>query len=95
MPGRKSKYSAETNSRIKLAIFDALNNSTRSMTIPDICAASIELKNLTSQKMSRVLNDLVEMGFVKKAQSPEKKRMVYALIDHVEDSNNVNLDDIY
>lgn len=89
MPGRTSKYSARTNGMLKLAALDVLNTYPYAMTISDICVRDMSLNGQTTQKMSRVLNELVEMGLVKKAKSRSKKRMVYMATCHLDEAMNI------
>ena len=77
MSGRASKYSAEYNGQLKVAILDVLVDATESMTTSDIQANSIFCSRATPQKMARVLNELVEMGIVRKAKSKATGRMKY------------------
>ena len=79
MPGRKSKYSAEMNGQIKVELFSTLAEAGEydNPTIEWIQNHSIYLKNFTTQKLSRSLNEMVEMGFVRKG------RMVYRLVGEV------------
>lgn len=82
MPGRfKTKaYSAAQEGEFKLRIIDILNNSDEAMTIDDIKSEDIILRDLTSQKMSRVLSNLIELGLVRKARSKAQGRMVYKAV---------------
>lgn len=82
---KSSKYSTECNGRIKVGIIDVLAEATCGMTIADIQAHNITLAGLTSQKMARVLNELVDMGVVKKAQSRRTKRMMYMAVSVMEE----------
>lgn len=86
MPGRTSKYSARTNGMLKLATIDVLNTYPQAMTISDICVRDMTLTGQTTQKMSRILNELVEMGIVRKAKSKKKKRMVYMATCHLDEA---------
>ena len=84
MPGRKSKFSAETNGQIKVELFAALAEAGEydNPTIEWIQRHSIYLQGFTTQKLSRSLNEMVEMGFVQKAKL-KSGRMVYRLIGEV------------
>lgn len=88
MPGRTSKYTAKVNANLKLAAFDVLNTYPQAMTISDICARDMSLIGQTNQKMARILNELVEMGLVRKAKSKSKKRMVYMAVCHLEEATS-------
>lgn len=76
MPYSKSKYSKEQTQALTMAALDVLAESQQALTITEICARKISLTNQTTQKMSRCLNDLVEMGVVKKTKN-KAGRMVY------------------
>jgi len=76
MPYSKSKYSKEQTQALTLAAFEVLADSKEALTVSDICSRKITLNNQTTQKMSRCLNDLVEMGMVKKTKN-RAGRMVY------------------
>lgn len=77
MPGRVSKYSKQFTSQITFDTMEVLDESPEALTIKEICARRISLNNITSQKMARVLNHLVEMGLAKKAESKKNGRMMY------------------
>ena len=89
MPGRTSKNSTRTNGMLKLAAHDVLNTYPQAMTISDICVRDMSLVGQTTQKMSRVLNELVEMGLVRKAKSKSKKRMVYMATCHLDEATDL------
>ena len=76
MPYRVSKYSDKMNHQITFDTIEVLDASPVAMSISDICAARISLNGVTSQKMARILNELIEKGFVKKAKS-KNGRMMY------------------
>ncbi len=84
MPGRKSKYSAEVNGQIKVELFSTLAEAGEydNPTIEWIQNHSIYLKGFTTQKLSRSLNEMVEMGFVRKGKL-HSGRMVYRLVGEV------------
>lgn len=84
MPGRKSKYSAEMNGQIKVELFSTLAEAGEydNPTIEWIQNHSIYLKGFTTQKLSRSLNEMVEMGFVRKGKL-HSGRMVYRLVGEV------------
>ena len=79
MPGKAKKYNAEYNGQLKVAILDALNEATESITTSDIQTRSLFCAQATPQKMARVLNEMVEMGIVSKAKSKSTGRMKYIL----------------
>ena len=80
MPGvtRGRKLSALKEAEIKFGVLHILQNSDEAMTIESIKANdTMLLGRLSSQKMARVLGNLVEMGLVKKAKSKSLGKMVY------------------
>lgn len=79
MSGKVSKYSAEYNGQLKVAILDVLSEATESITTSDIQKRSLFCAGATPQKMARVLNELVEMDIVRKAKSKATGRMKYIL----------------
>lgn len=84
MPGRKSKYSKEQTQALTVAALDVLAESPNALTISDICARRISLQGQTTQKMARVLNDLVEYGLVQKAKN-RAGRMLYMATAQLEE----------
>ena len=80
MPGARSKFSAAVNGQIKTALFDVLTQATDydNPTIDWIKSHSIFLSNFTQQKLSRSLNELLEMGIIGKTKM-KSGRMVYRL----------------
>ena len=87
MPARRSgsKYSKTMNNDIILRIIDVLHHNLRPMTISEICEQDFILKGITSQKMSRVLTDLCNMGIAMKAKSKKLNRMVYVSTEVLEE----------
>jgi len=84
MPGRKSKYSKEQTQALTVAALDVLAESPNALTISDICARRISLQGQTTQKMARVLNELVEYGLVQKAKN-KAGRMLYMATAQLEE----------
>lgn len=82
MPGRSKvhKFSAAKEGEFRMRALDVLSNSENAMTIEEIQKEDMILRGLSSQKLSRVLGYLVEMGFVRKAKSKTLGRMVYKSI---------------
>lgn len=82
MPGRvrTRKLSAAKEGELKLRVLDVLNNSDDAMTLDDIKASDITLAGLTTQKLSRVIGSLVEIGLVRKSRSKTLERMVYKTV---------------
>ena len=80
MPGRKSKYSTLMNGQIKTELFAVLAEATDydNPTIDWIKARSIFLSGITQQKLSRSLNEMLEMGILGKGKM-KNGRMVYRL----------------
>ncbi len=85
MPGKVSKYSAEYNGQLKVSILDVLSDATESMTTSEIQANSVFCAQATPQKMARVLNEMVDMGIVRKAKSKSTGRMKYILTSKMEE----------
>lgn len=81
----KPKYTKDQNSELRVRALGVLAESPNALTIPEICAGDMGLMGQTSQKMARVLNELVEAGFVMKTSSKSKGRMVYAAVCQLED----------
>lgn len=82
---RKAKYTVEQSQEIMMRAFGALCDSTTPMTIEEIQNADLFLISTTTQKMARVLNELVEKGVVVKTKSKAKGgRMVYMSIEVLE-----------
>lgn len=86
MAFRQSKYSVLQNQSIRGAILDVLNKSETALTISNICVRDMSLTNQTVQKMARELNNLIDMGLVRKTMSKSKKRMVYMAVSQLLDS---------
>ena len=81
MPGRVRKYTPTQEGEFKIRVLDILNNSETSLTIDEIKAQDpIVLGPVTSQKLSRVLGSLIEMGLAKKSKSKSMNRMVYKAV---------------
>ena len=78
---KKSKFSADVNGQIKTELFGVLAEAGDydNPTIDWIKSHSIYLSGFTMQKLSRSLNELVEMGIVGKGKM-RNGRMVYRLI---------------
>ena len=81
----KSKYSAEFSSELRVRALSVLADSPTPMTIDEICHADSNLVGVTTQKMARSLNELVEAGFVMKTKSKAKNKMVYAAVSQLEE----------
>ena len=76
---RSTKYTAEYNGQLKVAILDVLNDATSAMSTSELQSHSIILASATPQKIARILNEMIEMGIVRKAKSKSAGRMVYIL----------------
>ena len=86
MPGYvKSKYSPEFTSELRVRALSVLADSPNPMTIDEICATDTSLIGVTTQKMARSLNELIEAGFVMKTKSKSKNKMVYMAVSQLED----------
>jgi DNA-binding MarR family transcriptional regulator len=79
MPGviKKRKTTPEVEADYLFRILDIVGASDEALTIEAIQNEDMILAHLTSQKMSRVLARLIEMGLVKKGKSKSLGRMVY------------------
>lgn len=77
MPYRTSKYSAQQNSEFTVRCIEVLENSPEAMSIAQIQASDIVLHDVTSQKLSRILNNMVEFGLIKKCKDRASGHMVY------------------
>ena len=85
MPGYvKSKYSPEFSSELRVRALSVLADSSIPMTIDEICSSDTTLVGVTTQKMARSLNELVEAGFVMKTRSKARNKMVYAAVSQLE-----------
>ena len=85
MPGRKSQYSTELNAQIKTNLIMTLQDATEAdlPTTDWLQRNNIILSGITPQKLSRSLNELWEMGLVKKGKN-RAGRMVYRLTANME-----------
>jgi hypothetical protein len=78
MPGRTTrKYSVEQNVNFGMRALGVLADETEALEISQIQSKDMMLKNLTNQKMARVLSELCEMGLVLKSKSRATNRMTY------------------
>lgn len=78
MPGRKNTATKTQNQKYEFEVLSVLSESPVALTIPEICEKNMLLVGLSSQKMARILSDLVNMGLVRKSQSKAKgNRMIY------------------
>lgn len=80
MPYVKSKYNTLMNGQIKTELFCVLAEAGDydNPTIDWIKARNIFLSGITQQKLSRSLNEMLEMGIVEKGKL-KNGRMVYRL----------------
>lgn len=90
---KKPKYSVVQTQEITMRALGALLDAGTALTIDEICQRDIHLVGQTTQKMARVLNELVEGGLVMKTKSKSKQRMIYAAVASLEaqgyDINNI------
>ena len=63
-----------------MRILSILNESEEAMTIDEIKSQDMILQPLTSQKMARLISNLIEMGFARKGKSKSLGRMVYKAV---------------
>ena len=82
MPGRVRVHrpSPEKEGEYKMRILSILNESEEAMTIDEIKSQDMILQPLTSQKMARLIGNLIEMGLVRKGKSKSLGRMVYKAV---------------
>ena len=85
MAYKTSKYSAQQNSELTVRCIDVLENSPEAMSIADIQKSDMVLHDVTSQKLSRILNHLVEFGVIKKTKDRASGHMVYKSIKVMEE----------
>ena len=78
-----NKYSNTQNEQLIAAVVDVLEDSPVAMTISDICVRRPSLAGQTSQKMSRILNELIEYGLVRKSINKQTKRMMYISVNQL------------
>ena len=74
---RTRTLSVEKEQELKFRIMEVLDQSPEALTIEQIQQRDMNLQGLTSQKISRLLGGLIEMGCVRKARSNALGRMVY------------------
>lgn len=87
MPGRTSKYNARINGELKMRVLAVLEDADDSVrpTLDWIKQQDIILAPHSTQKLSRILNELVDMGLVRKGKSKSLGRMVYRLTSKMEE----------
>lgn len=80
MPGKKSIYTPMINAEIKTNLLMTLDEATAAdiPTTDWLQRNNIILSNFTPQKLSRSLNELVDMGLVQKGKT-RSGRMAYRL----------------
>lgn len=95
MPGRtRTKLSVEKEGELRMRTLDVLANSQEAITIDEIKSRDFVLSPISTQKMSRVLAHLIEMGLVRKAKSKSLGRMVYKSVAvMIEQGYNVEEED--
>lgn len=88
MPGRTTKYSPMMDGQLKMRIISVLDSASDTInpTIEWIKSQDMFLAPHTTQKLSRILGSLVEMGVVKKAKSKALGKMVYRLTSKLEEN---------
>lgn len=80
MPYKVKKYTPAQDGQYKMEVLAILAEKDYGISISDIQSESIILTGVTSQKIARILNSLVEMGLVAKAQSRATGRMKYMAV---------------
>lgn len=82
MPGRTSQYTAAQNDEMRGRVLVALADAGRPMTSEEIINADITLAGVSTQKISKLLNELIERGVVSKNKSKlRNNRMVYMTVE--------------
>lgn len=71
MPYTKSKYSAAQTQQWAVAAMCVLEDAENAMSCDEIKRSDFALLDVTPQKMARVLNDLVEAGFIVKTKGKD------------------------
>ncbi|MDV3427002.1 MAG: hypothetical protein LIR50_07430 [Bacillota bacterium] len=86
---KKSKFSDAVNGQIKTELFGVLAEAGDydNPTIDWIKSHSIYLSGFTMQKLSRSLNEMVEMGIIGKGKL-KNGRMVYRLMTEYNDTTD-------
>lgn len=81
MPGRTRKYSARTDGELKIRVLAVLDSADDSImpTIDWIRQQDMILTPYSTQKLSRILGSLVDIGLVRKGKSKSLGRMIYRL----------------
>ena len=77
---RVHRLSPEKEGEYKMRILSILNEFEEAMTIDEIKSQDMILQPLTSQKMARLIGNLIEMGLVRKGKSKSLGRMVYKAV---------------
>lgn len=87
MPGKRSMYTPRVDGELKMRVISALKLADDSVmpTIEWIKEQDFMLMPHSSQKLSRILGSLVDMGVVKKAKSRSLGKMVYRLTEKMAD----------
>ena len=86
MPGRtKGPADKARNQMLEFETLAVLSESPIALTISEICERSFTLTGQTTQKMARILSNLVNMGLVRKTMSKGRKRMVYMSVAKMEE----------
>ena len=85
MPYKTSKYTAQQNSEFAMRCLEVLDSNPNAMSIADIQKSDMVLHDVTSQKLSRILNHLVEFGVIKKTKDRASGHMVYKSIKVMEE----------
>lgn len=97
MPGRvKTRRDKEKDAELKIRILDILNNASDTVnpTLDWIKQQDpMTFSGYSTQKLSRLLGSLVEIGLVQKGKCKSLNRMVYRLTSKmIEDGYEVNTD---
>lgn len=73
----KSKYEKQRDSMLSVETMFVLADAEKPLNIDEIKASNMMLAGTSSQKMARVLNELIDIGAAQKHQDKKSGRMVY------------------
>lgn len=93
MPGQTRKYNKEKDAELKMRVVDVLN-SAKDSDLPTLDWIKTQdpmgLGSHSTQKLSRILGSLAEIGLVQKGKAKSLNRMVYRLTSRmIEDGYEV------
>lgn len=74
---KTSKYTAQFNSELRTNIFAVLVESRRSMTRDEIQRSAVSLAEVSPQKITSMLTQMYNQGFINKAKGTNGKMMYW------------------